>query len=91
MVSLPQDETDFEMAVFSAVPWFKVVERYPLSGEERQYKRRDLRRGVCFSSSQPIPWVALRRSCLSIFASTLVIPARLTTVGASMADCNWSL
>jgi hypothetical protein len=40
-----QDDQEFEMAVFSVVPWFKVIERYPLSGEERQFKRRDLRRG----------------------------------------------
>lgn len=36
---------DFYMAVFSAIPWFKVVERYPLSGEQRKFKRRDFRRG----------------------------------------------
>lgn len=40
-----QDDKEFEMAVFSVVPWFKVIERYPLSGEERRFKRRDLRRG----------------------------------------------
>ncbi len=38
------------MAVFSAVPFFKVVERYPLNGEQRLYKRRDLRRGACSGS-----------------------------------------
>lgn len=43
------------MAVYSVVPWFKVIERYPLSGEERQFKRRDLRRGS--------HWLLLR--CLS--------------------------
>ncbi|KAK9807921.1 hypothetical protein WJX73_002398 [Symbiochloris irregularis] len=35
----------FEMAVFSVVPWFKVIERYPLTGSSVVCKRRDLRRG----------------------------------------------
>lgn len=56
------------MAVFSAIPWFKVVERYPLSGEERSFKRRDLRRGTpppCYlppllmpEYSSASPWAA---------------------------------
>ena len=45
-VAVAQDEQEFDMAVYSVVPWFKVIERYPLSGEERQFKRRDLRRGA---------------------------------------------
>ena len=44
-VAVAQDDQEFDMAVYSVVPWFKVIERYPLSGEERQFKRRDLRRG----------------------------------------------
>ena len=43
------------MAVFSAIPWFKVVERYPLSGEERSFKRRDLRRGTPQPCQLPPP------------------------------------
>lgn len=41
-----QTDEEFEMAVFSAIPWFKVVERYPFSGDDCSFKRRDLRRGV---------------------------------------------
>lgn len=35
----------FEMAVTSALPWFKVTERYPLDGAEIKLRRRDLRGG----------------------------------------------
>ncbi|KAK9839726.1 hypothetical protein WJX84_009027 [Apatococcus fuscideae] len=35
----------FTFAVTSIVPWFKITERYPLTGEPRQWRRRDLRRG----------------------------------------------
>ena len=47
-LAVAQDDQEFEMAVFSVVPWFKVIERYPLNGEDRQFKRRDLRRGLCW-------------------------------------------
>lgn len=33
------------MTTFSALPGLKVVERYPLNGEERRHRRRDQRRG----------------------------------------------
>ena len=33
------------MAVLSGILWFRVTERYPLTGEPRQWGRRDLRRG----------------------------------------------
>ncbi|PNW86962.1 hypothetical protein CHLRE_02g103150v5 [Chlamydomonas reinhardtii] len=35
----------FTFTVFSYIGWFKVKEVYPMSGEVRQFKRRDLRRG----------------------------------------------
>lgn len=41
-----QSAEDFEIAILSGILWFKVVERYPLNGGVRQFKRRDLRRGV---------------------------------------------
>mmetsp|Transcript_5105 Transcript_5105/g.14655 ORF Transcript_5105/g.14655 Transcript_5105/m.14655 type:complete len:362 (-) Transcript_5105:689-1774(-) len=44
-LELKVTDEEFEMAVFSAIPWFKVVERYPFSGEDCNFKRRDLRRG----------------------------------------------
>lgn len=45
----------FEMAVFSFISWFKVVERYPMSGQMVQAKRRDLRRGDHTGSVQVTP------------------------------------
>ncbi|KAK9833709.1 hypothetical protein WJX74_003388 [Apatococcus lobatus] len=39
------DQGDFVFAVTSVVPWFKVIERYPMTGETRQWRRRDLRKG----------------------------------------------
>ncbi|BDA44299.1 hypothetical protein COCOBI_05-4830 [Coccomyxa sp. Obi] len=44
-VDITITEDVFEMAITSIIPWFKVRERYPLTGEEKQHKRRDLRRG----------------------------------------------
>lgn len=48
-------DEDFYMAVFSAIPWFKVVERYPLTGEDRGFKRRDLRRGGHVGHCEVLP------------------------------------
>lgn len=58
------------MAVFSAIPWFKVVERYPFSGEDCNFKRRDLRRGV------PL----LPRPCLFPISSAIQSYAVIDTV-----------
>lgn len=44
-VKITQDSSQFTMAVFSVISWFKVTERYKLNGEESSCKRRDLRRG----------------------------------------------
>jgi len=38
-------DSEFKMAVLCAIPWFKVREHYPLTGEPVRQKRRDLRRG----------------------------------------------
>ncbi|KAK3270500.1 hypothetical protein CYMTET_21106 [Cymbomonas tetramitiformis] len=38
------DDT-FTLTVLSVIPWFKVVERYPLTGETKKHRRRDLRLG----------------------------------------------
>ncbi|KAK9820741.1 hypothetical protein WJX74_008756 [Apatococcus lobatus] len=35
----------FNFIVTSAVSWFKIIERYPLTGEPKRCRRRDLRRG----------------------------------------------
>lgn len=44
-IAIQVDDDSFEMAVYSSIPWFKVVERYPLTGDTVSCKRRDLRRG----------------------------------------------
>lgn len=44
-VRIKQNDDSFEFGVFSVIKWFKVVEKYPFSGEEKQFQRRDLRRG----------------------------------------------
>lgn len=41
------DGQQFQMSVLSGILWFKVTERYPLSGQPVQWRRRDLRRGAC--------------------------------------------
>jgi hypothetical protein len=41
------DGQQFQMSVLSGILWFKVTERYPLSGQPVQWRRRDLRRGGC--------------------------------------------
>ncbi|KAK9820991.1 hypothetical protein WJX81_003899 [Elliptochloris bilobata] len=43
----------FAFSVLSAIPWFKVTERYPLDGETREFRRRDLRRGRHVGRVQP--------------------------------------
>ena len=45
-VTLRVDAASFELAVFSALPLLKVKERYPLSGDAVEHRRRDLRRGT---------------------------------------------
>ncbi|GAX85901.1 hypothetical protein CEUSTIGMA_g13317.t1 [Chlamydomonas eustigma] len=45
----------FEMAVFSAIPWFKVRERYQLYGTPSTCRRRDLRRGGHVGSATVTP------------------------------------
>jgi hypothetical protein len=40
-----QTTDEFEMQILSGILWFKVIERYPFSGDRRHFKRRDLRRG----------------------------------------------
>lgn len=44
-VSIGLDGGTFSFGVFSVIAWFKVMERYPLSGEVGCCKRRDMRRG----------------------------------------------
>ncbi|KAK9915727.1 hypothetical protein WJX75_003301 [Coccomyxa subellipsoidea] len=53
------DDT-FEMAIISVIPWFKVREKYPLTSEERQHRRRDLRRGGARGRVRMNPDGALR-------------------------------
>ncbi|GBF88035.1 hypothetical protein Rsub_00747 [Raphidocelis subcapitata] len=44
-VEVRQGGGDFEFSVLSVIPWFKITERYPLSGQPAQSRRRDLRGG----------------------------------------------
>ena len=43
-ITTSPDEIKFD--IFSVIPWFRVTETYPLNGDPRQHKRRDLRGGV---------------------------------------------
>ncbi|GAB4813243.1 hypothetical protein N2152v2_000289 [Parachlorella kessleri] len=45
----------FEMAVLSKLPWFKLRESYPLSGEPVTMRRRDMRRGTSTAHAEPAP------------------------------------
>ncbi|KAK3247551.1 hypothetical protein CYMTET_42956 [Cymbomonas tetramitiformis] len=38
-------EDVFTLTVLSVIPWFKVVESYPMNGSEKKHRRRDLRLG----------------------------------------------
>lgn len=44
-IQIVQTAEKFDLAVFSVISWFKIRESYPMNGEVRQEKRRDLRRG----------------------------------------------
>eukprot|EP01023_Acetabularia_acetabulum_P014652 TRINITY_DN1715_c2_g1_i1.p1 TRINITY_DN1715_c2_g1~~TRINITY_DN1715_c2_g1_i1.p1 ORF type:complete len:336 (+),score=30.87 TRINITY_DN1715_c2_g1_i1:27-1010(+) len=44
-VRIEVTEDNLEAAVFSIFPWYKIIERYPLNGEKRDFKRRDFRSG----------------------------------------------
>jgi hypothetical protein len=44
-VKLTLNEEEFDVAVFSVISWFKIVERYHLSGTVSTLRRRDMRRG----------------------------------------------
>jgi hypothetical protein len=44
-ISITVDSTHFSLSVFSALPLLKVSERYPLSGDPVEHRRRDLRPG----------------------------------------------
>ncbi|KAG2484641.1 hypothetical protein HYH03_016594 [Edaphochlamys debaryana] len=52
-VRIDQTPEEFNFAVFSFISWFKVKEVYPMSGEERQFRRRDLRRGKHVGRVEP--------------------------------------
>ncbi|GLC37616.1 hypothetical protein PLESTM_000627200 [Pleodorina starrii] len=52
-VRIDVDPNNFTFTVFSVISWFKVKEMYPLSGEERNYRRRDLRRGGALGHVEP--------------------------------------
>lgn len=45
----------FQFAVFSALPWFRVTERYVLGGPPVRHRRRDLRRGGATGSASLAP------------------------------------
>ena len=45
----------FQFSVFSALPWFKVTERYILGGPPLRHRRRDLRRGGATGSASLAP------------------------------------
>lgn len=45
-MELRQGSNSFEIIVLSGILWFKITEHYPLTGEVRCYKRRDLRKGL---------------------------------------------
>ncbi|GFR45809.1 hypothetical protein Agub_g7265 [Astrephomene gubernaculifera] len=53
-VRIEHDSETFIFAVFSVVSWFKVKEVYPLSGEPRRHRRRDLRRGGAQGWVEPL-------------------------------------
>ena len=38
------DEVKFD--IFSVIPWFRITERYPLEGDPKKYRRRDMRSGT---------------------------------------------
>lgn len=46
------DAAAFDLAVFSAIPLLKVRERYPLTGDTVQHRRRDLRGGGAAGRTQ---------------------------------------
>lgn len=46
---------EFRFSVLSGVLWFKITERYPLDGEVRKHRRRDLRGGGSFGRVEPAP------------------------------------
>ncbi|KXZ46597.1 hypothetical protein GPECTOR_42g808 [Gonium pectorale] len=52
-VRIDQQPEAFNFTVFSVISWFKVREVYPMSGEPRQFKRRDLRRGKALGWVEP--------------------------------------
>lgn len=54
-IELQQTGNSFEMIVLSGILWFKIKERYPLTGEVRQFKRRDLRKGLHRGSVEKLP------------------------------------
>ncbi|GIL61665.1 hypothetical protein Vafri_16085 [Volvox africanus] len=52
-VNIQVDRDNFTFTVFSFISWFKVKEVYPMNGEERHYRRRDLRRGGAMGHVEP--------------------------------------
>ncbi|GLI66406.1 hypothetical protein VaNZ11_010167 [Volvox africanus] len=52
-VNIKVDRDNFTFTVFSFISWFKVKEVYPMNGEERPYRRRDLRRGGAMGHVEP--------------------------------------
>lgn len=54
-IELQQTGNSFEMIVLSGILWFKIKEQYPLTGEVRQFKRRDLRKGLHRGTAEKLP------------------------------------
>ncbi|KAL3144821.1 hypothetical protein ABBQ38_001930 [Trebouxia sp. C0009 RCD-2024] len=52
---LKQSENSFEITVLSGILWFKIREEYPLTGEVRRFKRRDLRKGLHKGVAEHLP------------------------------------
>ncbi|GIL92453.1 hypothetical protein Vretimale_6445 [Volvox reticuliferus] len=52
-VHIKVEPDNFTFTVFSFISWFKVKEVYPMNGDERHYRRRDLRRGGAMGRVEP--------------------------------------
>ena len=80
------------MAVFSAIPLVKIRESYPMTGEPRQYKRRDMRRGAILPQwLQLLHYGSVAVQCLKFIAAmTRAVGARWLRNAAAIAaagDC----
>lgn len=91
-VEIKLQGSTFEMAVFSVISWFRVVEKYDLSGALSTWNRRDLRRGrhqgrveiledgnleLHLAWPEPFAGVGKDRFCL-VDSESLLVTSRIT-------------